>query len=61
MDSVSLATSLLGLQAQKTQGSLQAVLMRQQVQADQGITDLLSQAAQAAPAPGTGQLVDKTA
>ncbi len=61
MDSVSLASSLLGMQAQSTQSSLQAVMMRQNVQAEQGIVDLLTQSAQAAPAPGTGLLVDKTA
>jgi len=45
----------------KTQMGIQAVLVKQQLKADQGVVDLLASAVQAAPAPGTGQVVDKTA
>ena len=45
----------------RTQSSLQAVMMKQQVKADQGVVELLAQAVQAQPAPGTGLVVDKQA
>ena len=46
----------------RTQASLQAVMMKQQVQADQAVVDLLAQAAASSPpAPGTGLVVDKRA
>jgi len=45
----------------RTQTSLQAVMMKQQVKADQGVVELLAQALQAQPSPGTGLVVDKTA
>jgi hypothetical protein len=57
-----LTDAAMAVQA-RTQTSLQAVMMKQQVQADQGLVDLLVQAASpsAQPAPGTGLVVDKRA
>jgi len=55
-----LTEAALAVQA-RTQTSLQAVMMKQQVKADQGVVELLTQALQAQPSPGTGLVVDKTA
>lgn len=58
--SSALTEAALAVQA-RTQTSLQAVMMKQQVKADQGVVELLAQAVQAQPSPGTGLVVDKTA
>lgn len=55
-----LTEAALAVQA-RTQTSIQAVIMKQQVKADQGVVELLAQAVQAQPAPGTGLVVDKQA
>ncbi len=61
MDMASIASSMIGQQQSATKASLQAVMMKQNQQQDQAIVGLLAQATQAAPAPGTGLIVDKQA
>jgi hypothetical protein len=61
MSTAAIAGALVGMSQAKTQMGIQSVLVKQQLQADQAVVDLLASAAQAAPAPGTGQVVDKTA
>lgn len=61
MSEAAIAGALVGMKAAETRMGLQAVMVKQQQQADQGVVDLLASAVQAAPAPGTGLLVDKTA
>ena len=56
-----LTAAAIAVQA-RTQTSLQAVMMKQQVQADKGLVDILAQATTTSPpAPGTGLVVDKQA
>lgn len=56
-----IAGTMVAMQAAETRMGLQAVMVKQQNQAEQAVVDLLASAVQAAPAPGTGLLVDKTA
>lgn len=52
---------MVAMNQQETRMGIQAVLVKQQLQADQAVVDLLAGAVQAAPAPGTGLAVDKMA
>lgn len=56
-----IAGAMIAMNQQETRMGLQAVMVKQQVKADQAVVDLLASAAQAAPAPGTGLTVDRTA
>ena len=63
----SIALSAVSNQQVQTQQALQAVFAKQAVQQDQALVALIQQSAdnleavQAAPPPGLGQVVDKTA
>jgi hypothetical protein len=61
MSTAAIAGALVGMSQAETKMGIQAVLVKQQLQADQAVVDLLASAVQSAPAPGTGQVVDKTA
>lgn len=52
---------MVAMQAGQTRMGIQTAMVKQQLQADQAVVDLLATGSQAAPAPGTGVLVDKTA
>ena len=57
-----LATSLISAKAQQTQSQIQMAVLKQQFQAQQSVLDILDPPdTKAAPAPGTGLMVDKTA
>lgn len=61
MSTDSIVGAMVGMSMDKTQMGIQTAMVRQQVQADQQLVDLLATSAKAAPAPGTGLIVDKTA
>lgn len=61
MSMSAIAGAMVAMHQQQTRMGIDAVLVRQQVKADQAVVDLLASAVQAAPAPGTGLTVDKTA
>lgn len=61
MSTAAIAGALIGMRQAETRMGIEAVLIRQQNQADQSVVDLLASAVQAAPAPGTGQVIDRTA
>ncbi len=61
MSTAGIAATMVGMQAGQTRMGIQTAMVKQQLQADQAVVDLLATAAQAAPAPGTGLVVDKTA
>lgn len=56
-----IAGAMVAMNQQETRMGLQAVMVKQQLRADQAVVDLLASAVQAAPAPGTGLAVDRTA
>ena len=61
MSTDSIVGAMVGMAMDRTQIGLQTAMVRQEVKADQELVALLANAAQAAPAPGTGLIVDKTA
>ncbi len=61
MSTAGIAGTMVAMQGAQTRMGLQTAMVKQQLQADQGVVDLLAAAAQSAPAPGTGLVVDKTA
>ena len=61
MSTAAIAGAMVGMSQAKTQMGIQAVLVKQQQQADQAVVDLLASAVQSMPSPGTGLTVDKTA
>ena len=63
-DAISLATSIVTMQAASTQQALSIEMLRQNAQGEQGLLALLQQSAeqtQAALPAGQGALVDRTA
>ncbi|CAM5182872.1 hypothetical protein ARD30_08115 [Bosea thiooxidans] len=63
-DAVSLAQSMVTMQAAATQQALQAEMLRQNAQAEQGLADMLQQSVEQAKAmlpAGQGGLVDRSA
>lgn len=66
MDAASLATALVGARSQATGTAIATTLLKQQNEQQQALVDMLGAALetgkqlQAAPAPGTGALVDVT-
>ena len=61
MDSTSLASTMVAQQAERTQTSIAAAMLKMNARADQGIVDLLqtaTAATKAAAAPGTGTVLD---
>jgi len=61
MDTTALATSLLWMSAQKTQFSANIAVLKKTLDMQKSVLDILDPASsRAAPAPGTGTLVDKT-
>jgi hypothetical protein len=56
-----IAGAMVAMNHQETRMGIEAVLVKQQLQAEQAIVDLLASAVRAAPAPGTGLAVDRTA
>ncbi len=61
MSTEAIAGTMVAMKAAQTRMGLQAVMVKQQNQADQAVVDLLASAVQSTPAPGTGLVVDKTA
>ncbi|QCI64663.1 hypothetical protein [Phreatobacter stygius] len=61
MSTDSIVGAMAGMAMDRTQMGIQTAMIRQEVKADQQLVDLLAGAARAAPAPGTGLVVDKTA
>ena len=61
MDPTALATSLLSMSAQKTQFSANIAVLKKTLEMQKSVLDILDPPSRAAPAPGTGTLVDKTA
>lgn len=61
MSTAAIAGTMVAMQGAQTRMGLQTAMVKQQLQADQGVVDLLAAATQSAPAPGTGLTVDKTA
>lgn len=61
MSTEGIAGTMVAMQAGQTRMGIQTAMVKQQLQADQAVVDLLATASQAAPAPGTGLTVDKTA
>jgi hypothetical protein len=61
MSAAAIASTLIGMSQAQTRMGIQAVLVRQQHQADQSVANLLASAVEAMPAPGTGLVVDKKA
>jgi hypothetical protein len=62
ISSDSLASTALQMQADRTREDMSISMMRQQKQSDDAMVAMLDQASrEAAPAPGTGQLVDRRA
>lgn len=63
-DAVSLATSIVSMQADSTRQALSVEMLKQNAQAEQGIVAMLQQGVeqtQAALPAGQGTLVDRTA
>ena len=63
-DAVSLATSIVSMQAASTRQALSVEMLKQNAQADQGIVAMLQQGVEQAKATlpaGQGALVDRTA
>lgn len=57
-----LAITMAAMNTAKTQGGMQIAMIKQQVQQDASIVNMLDQAVrQAPPPPGQGTQVDKTA
>jgi hypothetical protein len=52
---------MVAMNHQETRMGIKAVLVKQQLQAEQAVVDLLASAVRAAPAQGTGLAVDRTA
>jgi hypothetical protein len=61
MSTDSIIGAMAGMAQDRTQMGIQTALIRDQNQADQQVLQILDQAVQAAPAPGTGLVVDKRA
>lgn len=61
MSTAGIAGTMVAMQAGQTRMGLQTAMVKQQLQADQAVVDLLATAVQAAPAPGTGLTIDKIA
>jgi hypothetical protein len=61
MSTDTIVGAMVGMSVDRTQNALQATMMRQQVQAEQEFVATIASFAQASPAPGTGNVVDKTA
>jgi hypothetical protein len=61
MSTDSIVGAMVGMAQDRTQMGIMTALIRDQKQADQQILQVLDQAVQAPPAPGTGLVVDKRA
>ena len=61
MDSVDLVTQMTGMLAARTQGLMQIKMLKAQHDMQMDMIARLGEAIKAAPAPGTGTRVDKTA
>ncbi|QCK85025.1 hypothetical protein E8L99_04155 [Phreatobacter aquaticus] len=61
MSTDSIIGAMTGMAQDRTQMGIQTALIRNQNQADQQVLQILDEAVQAAPAPGTGLVVDKRA
>lgn len=61
MSTAGIAGTMVAMQAGQTRMGLQTAMVKQQLQADQAVVDLLATAVQAAPASGTGLTIDKIA
>ena len=61
MSTDSIIGAMVGMAQDRTQMGIQTALIRNQTQADQQVLQILDQAVQSAPAPGTGLVVDKRA
>ena len=61
MDAIDIATQMTSMLAARTQGLMQVKLMKAQHQMEMDMIARLGEAIKAAPAPGTGTRVDKTA
>ena len=61
MSTAAIAGTMVAMKGAETRMGIQTAMVKQQQQADQAVVDLLASAVQAAPAPGTGLVVDRTA